>query len=91
ARSHDIPFALEAVQRNAGIKYPAELVSRVLPQAADWLAALDEAADGAANPVDLPMHAVPLSIVADLIELKLPWLTGYSRRVSELVQRAAVL
>ncbi len=91
ARSHDIPFALEAVQRNGGIKYPAELVSRVLPQAAEWLAALDEEADGAAIPVGLPMHAVPLSIVADLIELKLPWLTGYSRRVSELVQRAAVL
>jgi HD-GYP domain-containing protein (c-di-GMP phosphodiesterase class II) len=31
-----------------------------------------------------------LSIVADMMELKLPWLAGYSRRVAELVEAAAV-
>jgi HD-GYP domain-containing protein (c-di-GMP phosphodiesterase class II) len=33
---------------------------------------------------------VPLSIVADMMELKLPWLAGYSRRVAELVEAAAI-
>jgi HD-GYP domain-containing protein (c-di-GMP phosphodiesterase class II) len=42
---------------------------------------------------DYPGHdrRVPLSIVADVIELKLPWLTGYSRRVAALARRSAAL
>ena len=42
---------------------------------------------------DYPGHdrRVPLSIVADVIELKLPWLTGYSRRVAALARRSASL
>ncbi|WP_306460537.1 HD domain-containing phosphohydrolase [Herbaspirillum sp. VT-16-41] len=59
-------------------------------QAGAWLAVLD-GQDTLASSGELPAHEVPLSIVADLIELKLPWLTGYSRRVSELAARAAAL
>lgn len=46
---------------------------------------LDEEVDGVVILVDLFMYVVFLSIVVDLIELKLLWLIGYFRCVSELV------
>lgn len=35
--------------------------------------------------------SVPLTLVADAVELKLPWLAGHSRRVAALAQRAAAV
>jgi HD-GYP domain-containing protein (c-di-GMP phosphodiesterase class II) len=88
APAHGTDGALQLIGERAGVKYPATLVQRLLPHARDWLAALDEpscAADYAGH--DRP---VALTIVADVIELKLPWLAGYSRRVAELARRSAV-
>ena len=49
-------------------------------------------------PTHLPTHlptflpaTVSLTLVADAIELKLPWLAGHSRRVALLAQRAAAM
>lgn len=89
-RTHGTDSAIRMLLASGGIKYPAPLAERVAAQAGAWLAALD-GQDTLASSGELPAHEVPLSIVADLIELKLPWLTGYSRRVSELAARAAAL
>ena len=88
ARVHGLTVALAMVERLGGVKYPADLVAQVLPQAQAWLEALDSAEEPAPLNDFLPL-SVPLTLVADMIELKLPWLAGYSRRVALLVQGAA--
>jgi HD-GYP domain-containing protein (c-di-GMP phosphodiesterase class II) len=89
APAHGTQGALRLVKERAGVKYPATLVQRLAPHAQAWLDALEEPTCAA----DYPGHdrRVPLAIVADVIELKLPWLVGYSRRVAELARRSAKL
>jgi HD-GYP domain-containing protein (c-di-GMP phosphodiesterase class II) len=87
APAHGTAGALQLIGERAGVKYPATLVERLVPHAQEWLDALGEpscAADYAGHD-----RVVPLTIVSDVIELKLPWLTGYSRRVAELARRSA--
>jgi HD-GYP domain-containing protein (c-di-GMP phosphodiesterase class II) len=88
APAHGTDGALQLIGERAGVKYPATLVERLLPHAQEWLDALDEPSCAA----DYEGHdrMVPLTIIADVIELKLPWLAGYSRRVAELARRSAV-
>jgi len=89
APAHGTAGALGLIGERAGVKYPVTLVQRLSPHAQDWLDMLEEPSCAA----DYPGHdrRVPLSIVADVIELKLPWLTGYSRRVAALARRSARL
>lgn len=89
APAHGTDGALRLIGERAGVKYPATLVQRLSPHAHDWLGMLEEPSCAA----NYPGHdrRVPLSIVADVIELKLPWLTGYSRRVAALARRSASL
>lgn len=88
ARVHGLPAALAMVGRLGDVKYPAALVALVLPHAAAWLEGLDAEEELATQHDFLPL-SVPLTLVADMIELKLPWLAGYSRRVALLAQGAA--
>jgi HD-GYP domain-containing protein (c-di-GMP phosphodiesterase class II) len=88
-RAHGLDEALHLIAGMADRKYPAALVRTLAGSAQAWLDGLDTPAPAAADP--LLARRVPLSIVADMIELKLPWLTGYSRRVAELAEAAAVL
>jgi HD-GYP domain-containing protein (c-di-GMP phosphodiesterase class II) len=89
APAHGAAGALRLIGERAGVKYPAALVQRLRPYAQDWLMALEDPECAA----DYPGHdrRVPLSIVSDVIELKLPWLTGHARRVALLARRAAGL
>lgn len=89
SRAHGLEEATRLVRGWSDRKYPAALVERVLPHASAWLGALDDAACGADDP--LLLRQVPLTILADMIELKLPWLAGYSRQVASLAERAAEL
>nr|WP_315398028.1 HD domain-containing phosphohydrolase [uncultured Duganella sp.] len=81
--------ALRHIAARADKKYPAALVRLLAAHADEWLDAIETPA----CPTRLPVLAeqVPLTIVADTIELKLPWLLGYSRRVADLAQRAGAL
>jgi len=90
ARVHGIDRALEMIEALGDVKYPARLVARVTPHARAWLDALDDSDEPSSSPDFLPV-SVPLTLVADMIELKLPWLAGYSRRVAVLAQEAAQL
>jgi len=87
ARTHGLAEALQMIDRMADRKYPAPLARLLADHAQAWLDELDTPAPAAVDPL-LARH-VPLSIVADMMELKLPWLAGYSRRVAELVEAAA--
>jgi HD-GYP domain-containing protein (c-di-GMP phosphodiesterase class II) len=87
APAHGTANALHLIGERAGVKYPALLVERLAPHAQDWLDALEEptcAADYAGHD-----RLVPMALLADVIELKLPWLAGFSRRVAELARASA--
>jgi HD-GYP domain-containing protein (c-di-GMP phosphodiesterase class II) len=89
APAHGIDGALRMINERAGVKYPATLVQRLVPHAQAWLDALEEPTCAA----DYPGHdrRVEMALLADVIELKLPWLAGYSRRVAQLARRSAGL
>ncbi|HEX8605692.1 MAG TPA: HD domain-containing phosphohydrolase [Pseudoduganella sp.] len=93
SRAHGLDTALRLVGQLAGRKYPAALVERIVPHARGWLADADNDADNdeAAGPPPIAGADVSLALVADTLELKLPWLAGYSRRVAGLAQSAAAL
>ncbi|MEH6434989.1 HD-GYP domain-containing protein, partial [Massilia sp. DD77] len=91
ARSHGLETALPLLRRLAGRRYPASLVELAAPLAGAWLQELAQPQDSIfLLPAFLPVSA-PLAPVADAIELKLPWLAGYARRVALLAQQAAQL
>ncbi|QBI02143.1 HD domain-containing phosphohydrolase [Pseudoduganella albidiflava] len=85
-RAHGLPAALRVIGRLAGRKYPAHLVKNMVPHARDWLDTVDDAALLA-----VPGGDVPLALVADVLELKLPWLAGHARRVAAVARDAAAL
>lgn len=82
ARTHGPDAALAMLKRMAGTRYPAALVELAAAQ----FDALD-AGDAPPAPGFLPV-SVPLAVVADAVELKLPWLAGYARQVAQLALRA---
>jgi len=86
ARAHGLPEALRVIGRLAGRKYPAHLVRSMVPHARDWLDGLDDAAPPPAANGD-----APLALVADVLELKLPWLAGHARRAAAIARDAAAL
>lgn len=90
ARVHGVERALDMIAQLGDVKYPARLVALVAPHARAWLDELEAAEAPSSQPDFLPV-SVPLTLVADMIELKLPWLAGYSRRVALLAQEAAQL
>ena len=94
SREQGLPRALQAIALKSGKFYPPELASIVPARAAAWLEVLDRDEQWQAS---LPFNAytgsdaVPLELLADVIDLKLPWMTGYSRRVAEVARSGAVL
>ncbi|MBQ5963295.1 HD domain-containing phosphohydrolase, partial [Massilia sp. ZL223] len=90
ARTHGLDAALAMIARLAGRRYPAALAQLAAQHAGAWLEQLGQPEDSAIAPAFLPLSA-PLAPVADAVELKLPWLAGYGRRVAFLAREAAVL
>lgn len=92
-RLHGANQALAVISQKAGATYPQALVDTVMPHVAGWLTEIsagnlvfsDLAEDGLMS--DAWVH---LEIVADVVDLKLPWMTGYSRRTAEVAHEAAV-
>lgn len=93
SRVHGVDAALTYVGSQSNVKYPDELVKLLSRFAGDWLALLNS---DESQPSDFRLSAanasgIPLTLVADVIDLKLPWLAGFSRRVAELARAAAAL
>lgn len=92
SRVHGLGNALRYIAERADARYPAFLVDAVREHAVDWLHMLEQ---GAANEQPPPLSAAlqdataPLELIADVIDLKLPWMTGYSRKVAEAAVRCA--
>uniref|UniRef100_UPI0035B2F34C HD domain-containing phosphohydrolase n=1 Tax=Chitinimonas sp. TaxID=1934313 RepID=UPI0035B2F34C len=92
SRAHGLPRALQLIASRAGQVYPQHLADLAQQRAADWLAQL--AALDAQGGVAQPHHAlreqtVSLELIADVIDLKLPWMAGHSRHTATLAQALA--
>lgn len=85
SRVYGIEQALQLIEHRANAYYPASFVAIATAQAAQWLSALDRAepADVDAVLATPPLQRMtPPELIADIIDLKLPWMTGYSREVA---------
>ncbi|WP_054892841.1 MULTISPECIES: HD domain-containing phosphohydrolase [unclassified Pseudomonas] len=89
SRARGLEAALAWIEGQADQRYPRSLVRELQCQAADWLHDLQEAEQATAS--NTACSDVPLTLVADVIDLKLTWLAGYSRGVAALVHDAAGL
>lgn len=92
-RLYGIEQACKLVGQRAGTLYPRDLAESLIAHAAPWLAALDDdpTLSGPCS-LNAPFteRTTSLEILADVIDLKLPWMTGYSREVAELSRSAAL-
>jgi HD-GYP domain-containing protein (c-di-GMP phosphodiesterase class II)/DNA-binding CsgD family transcriptional regulator len=92
ARIYGVDRARELIRAKADAAYPASLADLVISHAPAWLRELDEdeggpeVSDGAFArellPTPAALQSAPLELIADIIDLKLPWMTGYSRAVA---------
>jgi HD-GYP domain-containing protein (c-di-GMP phosphodiesterase class II) len=92
SRTYGFADALRYIAERADRRYPASLVQAATAHAAQWMDALDQ---GAASMGTLgqmiPMsdRPAPLELLADVIDLKVPWMAGLSRRVATAALRCA--
>lgn len=90
SRVHGLDAALEWIATKGDRRYPASLAAKLALNAKDWLESLRVPQDDPSQPQG-SKGQVALTLVGDVIDLKLPWLAGYSRRSAELVREAARL
>jgi HD-GYP domain-containing protein (c-di-GMP phosphodiesterase class II) len=82
-REYGLPAALALLRQRADASYPQHLADLAGKMAATWLQDLEQHTEyGDQADGESPM--VDFSLVADAIDLKLPWLTGHSRAVARL-------
>ncbi|OAJ55005.1 LuxR family transcriptional regulator [Paraburkholderia ginsengiterrae] len=85
SRVYGLPRALELIAAQTGTRYPAELAALVADQAAPWLDTLATMESAGLDEAILTSHLLETTsteLIADVIDLKLPWMTGYSRAVA---------
>ncbi|MGH8781275.1 HD domain-containing phosphohydrolase [Paraburkholderia sp.] len=85
SRTYGAVRARDLISRKSGVAYPPDLAEAVLSEGERWIAELDARTPHAlaaslAEPHSARTAAVEL--LADIIDLKLPWMTGYSRAVA---------
>ena len=85
SRVYGLPHALELIAARAGKRYPADLAALVAARAAHWLGLLATRESAA---IDESIHTAQMQamtsaeLIGDVVDLKLPWMTGYSRAVA---------
>jgi HD-GYP domain-containing protein (c-di-GMP phosphodiesterase class II)/DNA-binding CsgD family transcriptional regulator len=90
ARTHGLGLALASIAQRGDARYPAALVDLVTAHAAEWIDAVERDAASSLNPPPSlqDVHADP-ELIADVIDLKFPWMTGFSRRVAATAHQCA--
>jgi HD-GYP domain-containing protein (c-di-GMP phosphodiesterase class II) len=93
SRLYGLETALTMIERRADARYPAALAALLTQHAAAWLAELEGLGisdfDTVLSTARMDATA-PLELVADVIDLKLPWMTGFSRAVAASAAQCAV-
>lgn len=84
-RNYGLAGALTLIRGKAGTTYPPNLVDQLIDGAANWLGELDrqdeDHLEQALITNCLRLSTVP-ELIADVVDLKLSWMTGFSRRVA---------
>jgi len=92
-RLYGLDQACKLIGQRAGALYPPQLAQAVIANAARWLAALEDD-PGLSGPCSLDAafagRTTSLEILAHVVDLKLPWMTGYSLQVAQLARSAAL-
>jgi len=86
SRVYGLEPALALIEQKADGRYPAHLARTIAPQAGQWLQALARE-----SPEELEsgllaeqMHmTTSAELIADIVDLKLPWMAGFSRQVAQ--------
>lgn len=89
SRLYGLEQACALARGRANGVYPGFLVDASAPWVSTWVKALDSAVPPWTDVADQPasmVRRVGLELVGDVIDLKLPWMTGYSRRVAQLAR-----
>jgi HD-GYP domain-containing protein (c-di-GMP phosphodiesterase class II)/DNA-binding CsgD family transcriptional regulator len=89
SRVYDLERALSYLASRADAAYPAEVVEAVRRHAVDWLHTLEQDPACVDTAPVIGTDTTSLELIADVIDLKLPWLTGYSRRVAQVAADCA--
>jgi HD-GYP domain-containing protein (c-di-GMP phosphodiesterase class II) len=92
-RLYGFEQACKLIGQRAGILYPPALAEAMTGHAAQWLAALQDdplLAGPCALDAAFAGRTTSLEILGHVIDLKLPWMTGYSREVAQLARHAAL-
>jgi HD-GYP domain-containing protein (c-di-GMP phosphodiesterase class II) len=89
SRAHGLDAALRWIRDQSDRRYPASLVSLLEGNAREWLENLDDRSQ-TPGPA-CAERCVSLTLVGDVIDLKLPWLAGHSRHVAHVAMEAARL
>lgn len=92
SRTHGREQAMAFLQAEAGAKYPADLTALAISHGSRWLDGMDITPPLVSdwNLRAGEVESLPeLTLLADVVELKLPWLAGHSRRVAHLVTQCA--
>lgn len=85
--------ACKLIAERAGALYPPALADIALANAERWLTALDDdpGLSGACSlDAGFSGRTTSLEILAHVVDLKLPWMTGYSLQVAQLARNAAL-
>ncbi|PYE16716.1 LuxR family transcriptional regulator [Paraburkholderia silvatlantica] len=85
SRVYGLPRALALIEEQSGMRYPRELALLVTDRATDWLdrlALLEPATLADAIVTPHMQETTSVELIADVIDLKLPWMTGHSRAVA---------
>ncbi|RQS27022.1 LuxR family transcriptional regulator [Burkholderia sp. Bp8992] len=85
SRTYGVEPALGLIRQRADSRYPAHLVDTTVRHAEAWLAELARSSpaefDIALATSDM-QRMTSAELIADIVDLKLPWMTGFSRAVA---------
>ncbi|HEX2603343.1 MAG TPA: HD domain-containing phosphohydrolase [Oxalicibacterium sp.] len=90
SRTYGLERASELIRMKADAQYPSALVSLATAQCRDWLDVLDREGDAEMEATLLTermANVTAAELIADVVDLKLPWMTGFSRRVAQSAAR----
>ena len=91
SRVYDLTRALTLIESRSETRYPEHVVQVIRGHATEWLRTLEQTPSRveAPPPAPSPISLAPLELIADVIDLKLPWMTGFSRRVAHVAVSCA--
>lgn len=92
SRLYGLPQACKVLEERADVMYPKELATVAIRRAKDWFAELDDD-PMLTGPCSLDAsfggNLTSLEILAHVIDLKLPWMTGHSTQTARFARQAA--